>query len=131
MNLSKQDLFHDGTVTAAGANSSTVGEASAGDILDFGKHGDDVMGNLWWFVHVDKAGAVKATWKTSDNSDMSSSTTVHEATRTATADSYPFRNEPLPKGLKRYNRLEVATGVASVVTAGLTAGRDEGVPYKG
>ena len=130
MNLSKQDMFHD-RESVSGGSEGAVGTAAAGDILDFGKHGDDVMGALWWFVHVDKAGAVKATWETSDNADMSSATTLAEETRTATADSYPFRNEPLPKGLKRYNRLKVAVAVASVVTAGLTTGRDEGVPYKG
>lgn len=130
MQLSKEDLFHDGTTTAAGS-SGAVGAASNGDVLDFHAHGDDVMGKLWWFVHTDKAGAVKATWETSDNENMSGATTLVEKTATATADSYPFKNEPLPKGLKRYNRLKVATASASTVTAGLTTGRDEGVPFKG
>lgn len=130
MQLSKEDLFHDGTETEAGSGGA-VGAASNGDVLDFGRHGDDIMGGLWWFVHVDKAGSVKATWETSDSEDMSGAVTLVEKTATAAAGSYPFRNEPLPKGLKRYNRLKVATAAKSVVTAGLTTGRDEGVPFKG
>lgn len=130
MQLSKEDLFHDGTTTSAGSEGA-VGTASNGEILDFGKHGDDIMGNLWWFVHTDTAGDVKVIWETSANADMSSATTVLEKTVTATAGSYPFRNEPLPKSLKRYNRLKVATAAASNVTAGLLTGRDEGVPFKG
>ena len=52
-----------------------------------------------------------------------------------TAGAYPIRNQPLPKGLKRYNRLKF-TGEAEKtaypkVTAFLHSGRDEGTPYRG
>lgn len=135
MNLSKEDLFHDGTATEAGSEGA-LGTAAKGDVLDFHQHGDDVMNDLFWFVHTNTAGNVKAVWKTADSVDANGDlvdavTAVEKTVEGAAAGSYPVKNEPLPKGLKRYNQLEVQTSAASRVTAGLIAGRDEGVPYKG
>lgn len=125
MNLSKEDLFHDGTQTEAAT-------AANGETLDFNRHGDDVMGKLWWFVHTNTAGNITVVWQTSDNADMSGAVDVVTKTvANAAAGSYPVKNEPLPKGLKRYNRLKVTTAAAAKITAGLICGRDEGVPFKG
>ena len=135
MNLSKEDLFHDGTQTAAGSNGA-LGTAAKGEVLDFNRHGDDVMNDLFWFVHTDTAGDVKVVWKTADDldadGDLDDAQTAYENTvEGAAAGSYPVKNEPLPKGLKRYNQLEVQTSAAAKITAGLICGRDEGVPFKG
>lgn len=136
MNLSKQDTFCESQQTSTTATAST-------NVLDFGKHGDDIFQGLFWSIFV---AAVTGTvdkdltvdWETSDAENFGSSTTVWSKTLAKaglTAGAYPVKNEPLPKGLKRYNRLKFTSGASSTyypkVTAFLHPGRDEGTPYKG
>ena len=142
MQLSKEDMFCEGQQTATTAAAST-------NVLDFGKHGDDVLNKLFWSLFVAAVtGVVDKTltvaWETSDyegfvdGSNNASATTVFSKTIAATdlvAGAYPIRNEALPKGLKRYNRLKFTSGASSTyypkVTAFVHDGRDEGTPFKG
>ena len=136
MELSKEDMF------CEAQQASTTPTAST-NVLDFHKHGDDILNKLFWSVvvvgvtgAVDKALTVE--WETSDAENFGSSTTLVSKTVAAanlTAGAYPIRNEPLPKGLKRYNRLKLTSGAESTyypkVTAFLHSGRDEGTPFTG
>ena len=136
MQLSKEDMFCEEMTCTAAAKASD-------NVLDFHKHGDDVMGKLFWSVHVpgvtgtvDKDLLVE--WQTSDAEDFSSGVaTVYSATLAKAglvAGAYPIKNAPLPKGLKRYNRLQFTEASGTLfpkVTAFLHDGRDEGVPFKG
>ena len=134
MELSKEDMFSESQQTAASATAST-------NVLDFHKHGDDVLNMLYWSVLVTAAtngSALTIAWETSDTEAFSSATTLWTKTVAATGltlGAEPVKNEALPKGLKRYNRLKY-TGEASKtaypkVTAFIHAGRDEGTPYRG
>ena len=106
-----------------------------------------MLHKLFWSLFVDaptNGSALTVAWETSDyegfvdGSNNASATTVFTKTIAATAltaGAYPIRNETLPKGLKRYNRLKF-TGEASKtaypkVTAFVHDGRDEGTPFKG
>jgi len=136
MELSKEDTFCEAQQTSTSATAST-------NVLDFNKHGDDVMGRLFWSLFVaavtgtvDKA--LTVVWETSDTEDFSSATTLSTrsiAAASLTAGAYPVKNEPLPKGLKRYNRLKFTSGASSTyypkVTAFIHDGRDEGTPVTG
>ena len=124
MILSKEDLFYDNV-------EKTSTDSVTGDVLDFGQHGDDVLGNLYWFVHSNGAATITATWKTSADAAFTSPVTLATKTVGVTGPGYAVRNEPLPKGLLRYNRLLVTVSAACKITAGLTDGRDEGTPYTG
>ena len=136
MDLSKQDMFCEGqqldgtTLTAASTN-----------VLDFSKHGDDILYRLFWSLFVDAAtngSALTVQWYTSDAENFSSETKLFEksiAKELLTQGAYPIKDEPLPKGLKRYNRLKFTTEASKTaypkVTAFLHSGRDAGTPYKG
>ena len=136
MNLSREDMFCE-------AQQTTTTAAASANALDFHAHGDDVMGGLYWSVHVagttgtvDKA--LTVAWETSDAADFGTASTVWSKAVPASelaSGSYPVRNEPLPKGLKRYNRLKFTSGASSTaypkVTAFIHAGRDEGTPFRG
>ena len=122
MDLSKEDLFFDGKAV-------TKATATTSDVLDFGKHGDDIQHKLFWFVHTSAAGATTIVWQTSDNGQTF--TALETKNVTAAANDYCVKNEVLPKGLKRYNRLSITTAADAEVTAGLITGRDEGVPFTG
>ena len=141
MNLSKEDMFCEGMVCTAAAKAST-------NVLDFHKHGDDVMGALFFSVFVDAvdsanngASAVDkdllVEWETSDAEAFGTSTTLWSKTCAKAGivkGAYIVKNEALPKGLKRYNRLKFTEASGTKfpdVTAFLHAGRDEGTPYKG
>lgn len=135
MQLSKEDMFCEAmTCTAAAKVSDSV--------LDFGKHGDDILNRLFWSVlvsgvtnTVDKD--VTVTWETSDTEAFSSSTTLFSKTvdkAAVVAGAWLVKNEALPKGLKRYNRLsfsEASGNYFPKVTAFVHDGRDEGTPFKG
>lgn len=135
MNLSKEDMFCESMECTAAAKAST-------NVLDFHKHGDDILHKLFWSVHVPAVTGVvdkdlTVEWQTSDAEGFASSTTVFSATvakERILAGSYAIKNEPLPKGLKRYNRLRFTEASGTLfpkVTAFLHSGRDEGVPLKG
>lgn len=134
MNLSKQDIFCEAQQTSATAAAST-------NVLDFNAHGDDIYQNLFWSVYVDAAtngSALTVVWQTSDTENFSSVTSAFTKTVAATEltkGAYPIKNEPLPKGLKRYNRLqfqgEASKTAYPKVTAFLHTGRDEGTPFVG
>ena len=135
MQLSKQDMFCEAQQPTA--NTTTVST----DVLDFGKHGDDILGKLFWSLFVAAASTgvtLQAKWFTSDTEDFSSESEVFATSVRAADDlaagTYLVRNEPLPKGLKRYNRLKFVCGdgtTAPKVTAFLHDGRDEGTPFTG
>ena len=136
MDISKEDMFCEKQQTSTSATAST-------NVLDFHNHGDDIMGQLFWSLYVaattgtvDKA--LTVAWETSATEAFSSTTTLFSKSIAAadlTVGAYPIKNEPLPKGLKRFNRLKFTSGASSTyypkVTAFLHAGRDEGTPYKG
>ena len=135
MNLSKEDTFCESMTCTADAKAST-------NVLDFGKHGDDVFGNLFWSVlaasvtgTVDKDVVVE--WETSDTEAFSSAATLEQKTidkSLVTAGAWLVKNAPLPKGLKRYNRLKFSESSGTyfpVVSAFVHDGRDEGTPFKG
>ena len=78
MDLSKQDMFCEGqqldgtTLTAASTN-----------VLDFSKHGDDILNKLFWSLFVDAAtngSALTVQWYTSDAENFSSETKLFEKT---------------------------------------------------
>lgn len=141
MILSKEDTFCEGMVCTAAAKAST-------NVLDFHKHGDDVLGKLFFSVVVDAVDSANAgadpvdkdllvEWQTSDAENFGSSDTVFSKTVDKAAvvkGAYIVRNEPLPKGLKRYNRLRFTEASGTKfpdVTAFIHDGRDEGTPYRG
>ena len=73
----------------------------------------------------------------SDTADFASTTTLltkEFAAAGVVKGAYLVKNEPLPKGLKRYSRLvfEEDTGTEfPYVTAFVHDGRDEGTPFTG
>ena len=141
MNLSKEDTFCEAMTCTAAAKASD-------NVLDFHAHGDDVMNSLFWSVFVnditdtvDKDVVVK--WETSDyetfldGSGNASSTELFALTvdkANVVKGAYLIKNAPLPKGLKRYNRLSFTESTGTefpIVTAFLHSGRDEGTPFVG
>lgn len=136
MNLSKEDMFCESMACTAAAKAST-------NVLDFHNHGDDILHKLFWSVW---AGSVSGTvdkdlvvaWETCDTEGFSSGVktlaTLTIDKSKCVANAYLVKNETLPKGLKRYNRLkftETGGTYFPTVTAFLHSGRDEGVPFKG
>ena len=147
MQLSKEDMFCEVQQPDKSTTSGSTVTTASTNVLDFGNHGDDVLNKLFWslFVDADSNGVtVKAQWYTSDyegfvdGSNNASETKLFEtdtiAAASLTAGAYIVKNAPLPKGLKRYNRLKFvcSTGTTSPkVTAFVHDGRDEGTPFKG
>lgn len=137
MNLSREDMFCE----ALQPEGTT---AKYTDTLDFHNHGDDILGKLFWslFVAAASTGAsLTVAWQTrdepfADDADTGATTLFSStiAAASLTAGAYPIKNEALPKGLKRYNRLKLTCGSGTTnpkVTAFLHDGRDEGTPFKG
>ena len=133
MDLSKEDMFCEEMTCTAAAKVST-------NVLDFHNHGNDIQHNLFWSVHVpgvtgtvDKD--VVVAWETSDTENFASAATLVAKTIDKSAvvtGAYIVRNETLPKGLKRYNRLKFTEAGGTQfpnVTAFLHTGRDEGTPF--
>ncbi len=122
MMFSKEDLFCEAFV-------GTGADAVAGEVLDLGLHGEQMTTNLWWLVYAVAAkGGEAATiiWETADDADFASPTEVCTKAVTIKAKGdYPVANEPLPKGLKRYNRLKVNAPATVTLFAGLIDGRTE------
>ena len=122
MTFSKEDLFCE--AMACDATEKTT------DALDFGAHGDDnILTNLWWLVFVKEASAAVAitvTWETAAKEDFSDAAVLYTKTvANAAKGSYPVANEPLPRGLKQYNRLKINAPEGTTVFAGLLDGRVE------
>lgn len=141
MKLSKEDMFCEGMVCTAAAKAST-------NVLDFHKHGDDVLGKLFFSVHVDAVDSANAgasavdkdllvEWETSDAEDFGTTKTLWSksvAKAGILKGAYIVKDEPLPRGLKRYNRLKFTEASGTKfpdVTAFVHDGRDAGTPYKG
>ena len=133
MDLSKEDMFCEEMTCTAAAKVST-------NVLDFHNHGDDILRKMSWSVHVPAVtGAVDkdvvVAWETSDTESFAAASVLASKTidkSAVVAGAYIVRNEPLPKGLKRYNRLkftETSGTQFPKVTAFLHTGRDEGTPF--
>lgn len=126
MEIDDQSLFaHGQTITGTSA-AETVSES----VLDLGKHGDDLLHQLAWFVHVDDPGDTGASgktvlvkWKTSDDNSSYSTVYTGEAIGTLAKGMMLVDGLPLPKGLKRYNKLTFTVGSTAFTAAPkLTAG---------
>ena len=81
MNLSKEDMFCEEQQTSADAAAST-------NVLDFHKHGDDVMQALFWSLFVAAAtngSALTVAWETSDAEGFGTADTVFTKTVAAAA----------------------------------------------
>ena len=136
MLLSKQDTFCEKMVLTEAAKNSE-------NDLDLGRNGDDIQHGLFWSLFVDAVTntvdkPVTVAWVTSDTADFSSATTLltkEFAATGVTKGAYLVKNEPLPKGLKRYSRLvfeeDGGTTKFPYVTAFVHDGRDEGTPFTG
>lgn len=136
MQPSNQDKFCEALSVSKTAKTNTEG-------LDFGKHGDDINNQLFLVLLVVTAmagdGTYKITWETSDDNEFGAgnvaSTTLADDLDAAdiTAGTFLIKNAPLPRGLKRYNRLAftptLAQGetmtTAPAFTAEIVTGRDE------
>ena len=154
MKLSQMDLFcwkatptADGLYTKAldfGTDGNAPFEPTAGNAPadgTGGHHGDDVLYRMFWCLWCSTAAegaGLTVVWETSDNDPAdgqanADASKVELLTRTITAGemakgAYPIANEPLPKGLKRFNRLKIkatGNGTAPEVSAFLLDGRDE------
>lgn len=157
MKLSAMDLFCWKKPLASGAKYTKVLDfGTDGNALfedgavqkTAGAHGDDIFFKMFWCLWCSKAAAdtsITVVWETSDNEPTADqangdASKVDLFTKTITASelakgAYPIANEPLPKGLKRFNRLKitgaagsdsaVSTKVYPDVTAYLIDGRDE------
>lgn len=117
MKLSLQDLFCDKQTIATAAT-----DTASTNTLDWAKHKDDVSRKLTLFCMVDAAGTfgtdgtITAKFQTSaNNSDW---TTLAETAALLTlAKGQMLLNQPMPKGLKQYNRVLFTTGVAAFTVA--------------
>lgn len=139
MQLSKEDMFCENLKIGTSASHT------ADNVLDFHSHGDDILGQLFWsaiVTGIDPEAAtadedVTVAWETSDTENFSSPVTLASVTvdsANVAKGAWLVRNAPLPKGLKRYNRLAIseASGTKmAVVTAFVHDGRDEGTPFLG
>ena len=117
MKLSLQDLFCDKQTIA-----TEVTDTASTNTLDWAKHKNDVSRKLTLFCMVDAAGTfgasgtIKAKFQTS--ADNSSWTTLAETPAlTELAKGQMIFNQPMPKGLKQYNRLFFTTAVAAFTVA--------------
>jgi len=136
MKLSKQDMFCE-----AQSVSKTVTAVST-NVLDFGAHGDDILFTLFIVILVvtamDGDGTFDIVLESCDDAAFGSGVEDHVlASGLAEADLaagvFAVKNAPLPKGLKRYQRLSfeptLAEGetitTAPAFTAFLVDGRQE------
>ena len=85
-----------------------------GTIKGEGHHGDDVMRLLSWFVWAVTycTGTLTVTWQTSDDPEFGAGNVEEIAERTVGAaeiakGKYLVNGDPIPKGLKRYQRLKI------------------------
>ena len=90
-----------------------------GTIPGEGHHGDDVMRLLSWFVWAvtSCAGTLTVTWQTSDDPEFGAGNVDEIAERTVGAaeiakGKYLVNGDPIPKGLKRYQRLKVTSNAS-------------------
>lgn len=90
-----------------------------GTIRGEGDHGDDVMRLLSWFVWAVTActGTLTVTWQTSDDPEFGAGNVDEIAERTVGAaeiakGKYLVNGDPIPKGLKRYQRLKVTSNAS-------------------
>lgn len=107
-----------------GREIEATGGGTASDILDWGTsgnalgtktgeghHGDDISRTLSWHVQMktDGAGPVTVKWETADKPDFTDKVELATVTTKATpvAGDKVVDGEPLPKGLKRYQRVIV------------------------
>ncbi len=125
MLLSKQDNFSE-TQTIATAQGAT----NSANTLDWGAHGDDIGRFLSLFVLCTNTAAsdgdatLAITFQTSANgTDFTTLQTWTFAKTALVAGAYLVNGEPLPLGLKRYNKLVYTGGAADFTTAPIiTAG---------
>lgn len=138
MHLSKQDCFGEGmTVT----NTANTAKAST-NVLDFNRHGDDILGKLSLVVQCTKAGtgetaSLTISWQTCAAEGFGSGVKTYNLTPVALgADdlakgAFVVRNLPVPRDLRRFNRLVFVNGESEefetgpVVNGFLVDGRDE------
>jgi len=85
-----------------------------------GKHEDDVARLLSWFVWAVNtvAGTLTVEWQTSDDKTFAAANVTTIASRTVggasnASGTYLVNGDPLPKGLKRYQRLKVTSNAAT------------------
>ena len=91
-----------------------------GTIRGEGDHGDDVMRLLSWFVWAVTAcaGTLTVTWQTSDDPEFGAGNVDAIVERTVgaaeiTKGTYLVNGDPLPRGLKRDQRLKVTSNAGS------------------
>ena len=86
-----------------------------------GHHGDDTLRGLSWHAQVMKPSTAPLTvaWETADNPNFSDKVLLVTKTLTGTpaAGDKIVDGEPLPKGLKRYQRIVVTGGGGGEVFA--------------
>ena len=136
MLLSKEDMFCEAQATSTTATAST-------NVLDFHKHGDDILHNLFWSVWVRSVSGtvdkdLTITWETcaaeAFASNVKTLATVVVAKADAVAGAFVVKNAALPKGLLRYNRLKFTETSGTKfpdVTAFVHTDRVEGQPVTG
>ena len=90
-----------------------------GTIKGEGHHGDDVMRLLSWFVWAVTActGTLTVVWQTSDDKEFGAGNVDEIAERTVGAaeiakGKYLVNGDPIPKGLKRYQRLKILSNAS-------------------
>lgn len=136
MKLSLQDL-----VSLKQTIATTVGATASTDVLDWGAHKDDLTRSLTLFCKVDAAGTfgtdgtVTAAFQTSANNSDWTTLATTKALTALEAGQFVL-NQPLPLGLKRYNRVVYTTAVAAftvapVFTAGIVRGQVDSAPFEG
>ena len=116
MKKSVQDTFCEALALTNGTTEAT--KTTVSDVLDFGSHGDDILFKLFivglcttaMASQANKASTVTIHWQTSDAEAMSNPVnTLLTPTALGDADlaanSFTLKNLPLPRDLKRYNRL--------------------------
>lgn len=119
MILSKIDMFRldDGATTS--------------EVLDLGKHGDDIMHQLYFSVQAEVLGEGNIQWQTSDTGEPDTFTVIATWPVSEVAGAgFALENECLPKGLKQFNKLVVPERGKGVI-AFLHDGRNAGTPFKG
>ena len=141
MELDKQCTFCEDLAT----NQSATAKDST-NVLDFGKHGDDTLRRMSWGVKVTGTASdatctsdCTVAWVTSDSATFASGnvTLFSKAFDDAKVvkGAWLIKDEPLPRGLKRYNKLTFTNEASKAgypdVSAWVYDGRDDGTPYKG
>jgi hypothetical protein len=126
MLLSKEDMFSEAQAITGTENAVTYST----NVLDWGAHGNDIDKELRLFIlntqaAVGAGASLTIAFETS--ADNTTFTTLKSYTAIAvgglTVDTFLVKNDVLPDGLKRYNRLSfTVTGAALSTVPKLTAG---------